>query len=330
MKVDIPNPLLLSIVIPTHNRRVKLTRLIDSIMTSTMPVRDYEIIVVADRCVDDTVSVLQERYPHVQCIASLEPLLSTRARTLGATHARGRYIFFIDDDNVVDPQCLVTLVNAMERYPHVGILGPLMLRYPEGSGIWCAGAVIKRSGMVDHRNHGPLPIDTAYPDLSTPCDFLPNAFLVQKTLLFQDFPMDPNTFPHNWMEPDIGLHAQRAGYDVRVALQSKVWHDSGYSGYTTRVMLPFIADQARGRILIRRRYPEVFASRLYFWCVFWPISTVYYLVRFLRDRDLSFRSALREYFRGTWYGIKQDISFPMNKCTTIRTTSTSEPPSTSR
>jgi GT2 family glycosyltransferase len=50
---------------------------------------------------------------------------------LACTRARGRYVFVLNDDTVLDPECIDSLRRFMDQNPSVGAAGP-RLRHPDG------------------------------------------------------------------------------------------------------------------------------------------------------------------------------------------------------
>jgi GT2 family glycosyltransferase len=300
----------LSVVIPTHDRRIKVLRLLRSLHEGWLPDRT-QIIVVADRCSDGTRAAVAGAYPDVEVI---EPAPAPPGRTVGggvvarqagAARATGAWLLFVDDDNVVDPDCVRRLLDAAAREPGVGVIGPLMFNDENLTSVWCAGAVIGRFGLV--RNRSDVLVDLARPELSTPCTYLPNAFLVHREVLLR-VPFDPASFPHNWGELEWGVRVAAAGYQIRVAVDAKIWHDHGYGGPTTRISSAWAYDQARARILARRRFPKEIGSLPVFFLTVFPASTLVYLRSFtvLPDRW----AATRAYFLGTWAGLRDPLPPP--------------------
>jgi glycosyltransferase involved in cell wall biosynthesis len=91
-----------SIIIPTHNRVHSMKRLLDKLGSQTFPVELMEVIVVANRCTDSTISMLQN-YQAPFKLHSSESSGDGAAvpRNKGASLASGSLLIFIDDD--VDP-----------------------------------------------------------------------------------------------------------------------------------------------------------------------------------------------------------------------------------
>ena len=289
-------------VIPTHNRREKLRRLLDSLDHGDL-IAD-RIVVVADRCRDGTQAMVREEFPSVVLVESERVLRCAGARCEGLRHTEQEFVFFVDDDNIVDHACLRELVGLMADYPQIGLLGPLMLRFPPGSGVWCAGG--ERTAMgVRHRRERDRTLDPDCVGTLKPCDYLPNAFLARRQVVSSLAPFDPEVFPSSWSEQDQGVRVQRAGYELRVAPSAVVWHDCGYKSLTTRLGPWQIEDKSRARLLFRRRWEHGFVPWLGFWTVAFPLSSGYYLARFARHGHLVAWSAA--YLRGTLRGLREPL-----------------------
>lgn len=86
--------MLFSIIIPAFNAETRLWKLLDSIRRQTF--RDYEIIVVCDKCVDNTKAVATSYGCRVfECDYGNTGM----ARNVGLDNAMGDWIMFADDDD---------------------------------------------------------------------------------------------------------------------------------------------------------------------------------------------------------------------------------------
>lgn len=108
---------LVSICLAHYNRPLELGQALDSI--KTLNYKNFEVIIVDDGSTDpNAVAGLEEieRQDHgFPLKVYTQPNLYLGAsRNLAASHARGEYILFMDDDNLAKPQELSLLVSAME------------------------------------------------------------------------------------------------------------------------------------------------------------------------------------------------------------------------
>jgi len=90
----------ISVVVPSHNRRDSVLRLLRALEAGTVGPDRFELIVVADGCSDDTVAVLREKRPPFlfQVLAQDPGRGAGAARNAGAAVAQGPILLFVDDD----------------------------------------------------------------------------------------------------------------------------------------------------------------------------------------------------------------------------------------
>jgi glycosyltransferase involved in cell wall biosynthesis len=86
-----------SVVIPTCNRVVFLRKALDSVFAQTFT--DYEVIVVDDGSVDETLVVVERIGGSIR-LFSQENRGQGAARNLGLQKAEGKYIAFLDSDDI--------------------------------------------------------------------------------------------------------------------------------------------------------------------------------------------------------------------------------------
>lgn len=113
-----PAPDVVSVVIPTHNRWVRLQRAIASVRAQTWS--PIEIIVVDDGSTDGTEDRLQELAatdPAIRAIRNDQSKGGAAARNQGIAAASGRWIAFLDDDDVWLPTKIQRQVALLETDP---------------------------------------------------------------------------------------------------------------------------------------------------------------------------------------------------------------------
>ena len=102
-----------SIVVPTYNRIDFLKECLKSIDDQTF--REYELIVVDDASSDDTETFLRSR-PLIQYIRLEQNQGVSKARNVGVELARGKYICFLDSDDLWQKEKLQIQVQWMDAH----------------------------------------------------------------------------------------------------------------------------------------------------------------------------------------------------------------------
>lgn len=112
------NQPLVSIIIPTYNRKEYVQQAIDSVLAQTYP--HYEIIVIDDGSTDGTGEALKARYGDRITYHWQENQGESVARNWGIVTSRGEYIGFLDDDDIYLPQMMASTIDFLEQHPDVG------------------------------------------------------------------------------------------------------------------------------------------------------------------------------------------------------------------
>lgn len=107
---------MISVIIPTYNRRALLPETLASVAAQTGVVS--EVIVVDDGSTDDTLPYLQMQ--PVQVVRQPHSGRPAVARNAGLARARGDLIAFLDSDDLWAPTALAELAAALTAVPDAG------------------------------------------------------------------------------------------------------------------------------------------------------------------------------------------------------------------
>lgn len=106
----------LSIIIPVYNVEAYVIKCIRSVKENNLPESDYEIIIVDDESPDNSVALIQQTFPNdpsIQIISQKNKGLGG-ARNTGIKAAQGKYLLFLDSDDVLVPNSLSELLTFAE------------------------------------------------------------------------------------------------------------------------------------------------------------------------------------------------------------------------
>lgn len=106
-------PPLVSVVLPTYNRPQYLRRALASVMRQSFD--DYEIVVVNDA--GAKVEHVVSEFPKVRLMTHSQNKGLSGARNTGIRIAEGKYITYIDDDDIWLPEHLHMVVQHLEILP---------------------------------------------------------------------------------------------------------------------------------------------------------------------------------------------------------------------
>lgn len=110
---------LVSIIIPVYNVRDYIIETIESVRAQTYA--DWEMLLVEDGSTDGTADVVkrcldERKDPRIRLIPLPENVGAARARNCGVHEARGRYIAFLDSDDLWESEKLAHQLAFLHRH----------------------------------------------------------------------------------------------------------------------------------------------------------------------------------------------------------------------
>ena len=112
---------LVSIIIVNWNGRSYLPDCLDSLAEQTFG--DFEVILVDNGSVDDSVSFVRESYPWVKLVLLDTNTGFAKGNNFGLEHASGDYIVTLNNDTRAEAGWLAALVRTAHAHPGAGMVG---------------------------------------------------------------------------------------------------------------------------------------------------------------------------------------------------------------
>lgn len=212
-----------SVVIPVHGQLGQTLRCLAAIARNTS-LATTEVIVVDDGSPDTTADVLSR-------VAGLRLVLTDRqtgfvgACNLGAAHARGRYLVFLNNDTEVLEGWCDELIRTFDDRPDAGIVGAKLI-YPDGQ-LQEAGGIIWRDGSGWNYGRGD---DAGKPEYSyrRDVDYVSGAALAIPRALFRRLAgFDERYAPGYGEDSDLAFKVRELGRAVIYQPLSRVIHVEG-------------------------------------------------------------------------------------------------------
>jgi len=221
------NPLV-SVIIINFNGKKYLKNCFDSLYAGTY--KNFEIILVDNGSCDGSVDFIRESYKSVitQGLGSNYGLAI--ASNKGASVAKGKYLFFYNNDTIADANLIHNLVDALEKDPHIGIAGCQTYTYEDRKLI----------------NAG-VPCDIfGYPYGNTAPFYVDAAIFVRRDLFREMGGFDEKMFLYG-EDRDLCWRCWLYGYRVEVINDAKFFHDSAcitedIKKYQTNIRKRFLGE----------------------------------------------------------------------------------------
>jgi len=116
----------ISVCLVTWNGAKFVNACLDSLAKQNY--KDFEIQILDNGSIDDTRGILKKDYPHINVEYQNNNLGFSRAYNKLMLRARGEYVFVINQDTVIDENCIGELVKTLDENKGAGVVGPLLYR----------------------------------------------------------------------------------------------------------------------------------------------------------------------------------------------------------
>ena len=111
-----------SILTTVYNREKYLAACIESVLASTY--QDWELIIVDDVSIDTSVAIAknyEKKDARIKVYVNQTNLGDYPNRNKAASYAKGKYLKYLDADDVIYPNGLEVMVHTMEQFPEAGL-----------------------------------------------------------------------------------------------------------------------------------------------------------------------------------------------------------------
>jgi glycosyltransferase involved in cell wall biosynthesis len=159
---------LVSVIIPTYNRRQTVISAVSSVLEQSFS--DYELIVVDDGSSDGTQIALEQRFGRRLRLVSQPNQGVSHARNSGAKQASGRWLAFLDSDDRWYPQKLQAQVDFHQKHSRF-LISQTQERW------------IRHGKFVNPRDKHRKPVGHIFPQSLRLCTITPSSVMIAAALL---------------------------------------------------------------------------------------------------------------------------------------------------
>jgi hypothetical protein len=240
----------ISIITVNYNGLKDTCELIES-----LPLDDesLEVIVVDNGSFQNEASVIEKRFPQVTAIRSNQNLGFAGGNNLGIQAAKGKYLFFINNDTLLRPQTsdFRPLINRLESSEKIGMVCP-KIRFSWGNQlIQYAGYTPLSPMTLRNKSIGCGEEDHGQYDTSYPTPYAHGAAMMVKRKVIEKAGMMPECYFLYYEELDWSMMIRRAGYEIWYEPTCTVFHkESQTTGRMSPLKTFYIT---RNRLLFAQR-----------------------------------------------------------------------------
>jgi GT2 family glycosyltransferase len=212
-----PTPII-SVIIPTYNRRDLLKHCLSSIFRQTY--KKFEVIVIDDASSDGTTKFIKDLFQKVKTISNTRRLGPPFCRNQGILSSKGGIILFLDSDTeVLDNNVFSKLPRLLWGNKKIGSVGGEIIPGLDYSNI-AYGRNIKKNGMS-------IKIGCLKKEGLKECDYLPTCnCAVRKEVALEVGGFDPY-YIYGAEDKEFGFLIKQRGYQNYVSYEVAALHKFG-------------------------------------------------------------------------------------------------------
>lgn len=296
---NMTQPYIVTVILNT-NRRDDTLACIASLTESHYS--NHSIIVLDNASTDGSVEAIQEKFPAVQIISLEENKGYAGNNNVGiaAAVAQGAdWVFVLNEDTILDPDCLNQLVLVGESDPSIGIVGPMVYHYDEPTVIQSAGGQMNQHLEAVHIAQNEE--DKGQFVQPRPVDWISGCAILVRRPLIEQVGMIDERFFYYWEETEWCLRAGRAGWRIMHVPDARLWHKGVQRDYRPSANVTYYST--RNRLLMLAKHQASLRTRLRAWLQIartltsWTIKPKW---RAMRDHRDAMWQGVWDYLHSRW------------------------------
>ena len=298
MKTEEDKYPLISVITVNYNQSSVTCELLQSLQKISYP--NMEIIVVDNASPNDTPDRIKELYPGIILIKSKENLGFAGGNNLGIRVAKGKYLFFLNNDTEVPAHIMEPMVELLENRPEIGAVSPKIKYFQEPGLVQYAGFTRMNPWTIRNKAVGYRQPDSPEFDQLTSTNSVHGAAMMIPRRVIDEVGLMPEIFFLYYEEHDWAEMIKRAGYKIYYQPASFILHKESISTGKNSPLITYYLT--RNRLLFARRnfrgLPFLF-SLLFQTFVSFPKNTVLLLVKRQQEH-------LKAYLKGILWNFKNN------------------------
>jgi len=212
----------LSIVILNWNGKTDTLACLTSLKKMHAPA--FETIVVDNGSTDDSVTAIAKRFPNITLLQTGQNLGYAGGNNVGIEHALQQgadLVLLLNNDTIVDKHFVQALLDACQNHPNVAIFGAYPIRMTDTKKIdHLGGRWNNTTATFDLIGLGkPKGFKT-----DQPLDYVCGCSILIRKEVFEKIGLLEPTFFLFWEEADFCMRAKKAGFNLEICYEAKLFH----------------------------------------------------------------------------------------------------------
>jgi hypothetical protein len=257
----------ISIIIPNYNGAELLAPCLESLMLQSY--HEYDITVVDNGSSDHSRELLTNCKSNIQVVQLEDNLGFGKAVNIGIKATDGELILVLNNDTILDPECLTKIVSCVRAYPNYGVYAPRICEQSNPHKIYAAGLMFSDKGYGNRSQRYQLQSVDNPIDVFGAC----GAGAVYKRKVLNEVGLFNEEFFFLYEDQELSFRHQLLGYRCLYLPSAVIYHQGSA---TLRHYYPLVMKEAvknslitlitcTPKIILKKYIQQIVKFYLMFW-----------------------------------------------------------------
>lgn len=231
---------------------------------------NQDVIVVDNASTDGSVAVIKKEFPKVEIIQNPQNFGFAKGNNIGIKKAlddKAGFIMLLNNDTILDKNCLSKLLEAAKKHPQFSIFAPKIYfeknfefhknRYKEnekGRVIWYAGGIIDWDNLYGH-HRGVDEVDNGQFDKEEETEFATGAAMFVKKEVFGKIGLLDEKYFLYYEDTDFCVRAHKKEFKILFVPDAVVYHKNAGSSSSGSALQNYYIT--RNRLIFGLKYAKL-------------------------------------------------------------------------
>lgn len=221
------------VVILNWNGKEDTLNCLSSLESSDYPKNALSVIVVDNGSTDGGSNAIRTAFPEVALLQNDENKGFAEGNNVGARFAlkeEADFVFFLNNDTIVQQNTISELVKAFDRHANAGIVSPkIYFDYKGKKSIWFAGGDIDWANIYG-KHIGVNEQDRGQYDEEKQTEFCTGCAMMVKREVLEEVGFFDGRFFAYYEDSDLSVRAKKAGFELWYIPRTTLFHKNAQSG----------------------------------------------------------------------------------------------------
>ena len=216
---------------------------------------NFQVIVIDNNSANNELSIIKQQFPEITTIQNRKNLGFTGGCNLGIDYAiqqSAQYVWLLNNDAIVSPDTLASLINDIQKDLRVGLISPVIYDKSNGNVAFCGTAINFETLQLNTLQKAD---DYFYYKKKSPnsIGIWGTAMLINREMVEEIGFLDDRFFAYN-EDIDYSIRAIDNGWKITIDTDTQIFHKA--KNYRGRLLILYYMTRNTLRLILKHSKPR--------------------------------------------------------------------------